>query len=106
MQPWQYDEMQSIFVSIFRYASHSHSYYLLLDALDESDKDGIPETISLLQKVTTAEAKLKVLVASRPSLHINNGFASSEYHLVLEEKNKKDIERMIDKVLIGPHSNG
>ena len=95
MQPWQFEEMQSIFVAVSRSASHSSSYYLLLDALDESDKDGIPEIISLLQEVTTAEAKLKVLVASRPSLRISEGFASSEYHLVLEEKNQNDIERVI-----------
>ena len=95
MQPWQYDEMQSIFVSIFRSASRSDSYYLLLDALDESDRDGIPKTISLLQEVIIAEVKLKVLVASRPSLHISNGFANSEFHLVLEEKNQKDIEMVI-----------
>ena len=66
-----------------------------MDALNESDRDGISETISLLQEVVFAEAKLKILVASRPSLHISNGFANSEYHLVLEEKNQKDIERVV-----------
>lgn len=99
MQPWQFEEMKRIFVSLCRSHSDSLRFYLLLDALDESDKGGIPEVISLLKKVTNSEAKLKVLVASRPSSTISSRLVGSGYHLVLEDKNKKDIEEMIGSSL-------
>ena len=95
MQPWQFEEMRSIFVSICRSHIDSLKFYLLLDALDESDKEGIPEVISLFKKVITPEAKLKVLVASRPGPIISSRLAGSKYYIVLEERNKKDIEEMI-----------
>lgn len=94
-QPWRFEEMQRIFVSLSSSHSDSLRFYLLLDALDESDKDGIPEVISLLKEVTTSRAKLKVLVASRPSPIISSRLAGSNYYLILEDKNKKDIEEMI-----------
>lgn len=50
---------------------------------------------SLLKEVTTPEAKLKVLVASRPGPIISSRLAGSRYHLILEDKNKKDIEGII-----------
>ena len=95
LRPWRFEEMQSIFVSLSKSHSDSLKFYLLLDALDESDKDGIADVISLLQKVTTSKAKLKVLVASRPGPIISSRLAGSEYHLILEEKNKEDIKEMI-----------
>jgi len=95
MQPWRFEEMQNIFVSLSRSHAHSLKFYLLLDALDESDKEGISEVISLLKEITTPEAKLKVLVASRPGPIISSRLAGSRYHLILEHKNKKDIEEMI-----------
>lgn len=95
MQPWRFEEMQNIFVSLSRSHTHSLKFYLLLDALDESDKEGISEVISLLKEITTPEAKLKVLVASRPGPIISSRLAGSRYHLILEHKNKKDIEEMI-----------
>ena len=95
LQPWRFEEMQSIFVSLSKSHSDSLRFYLLLDALDESDKDGIADVISLLKKVTTSEAKLKVLVASRPGPIVSSRLAGSEYHLILEEKNKEDIKEMI-----------
>lgn len=94
-QPWRFEEMRSIFVALSRSHSDSLRFYFLLDALDESDKDGISEVISLLKEVTTSEAKLKVLVASRPGPIISAGLAGSEYYLILEHRNKKDIEGMI-----------
>ena len=95
LRPWRFEEMQSIFVSLSKSHSDSLRFYLLLDALDESDKDGIADVISLLKKVTTSKAKLKVLVASRPGPIISSRLAGSEYHLILEEKNKEDIKEMI-----------
>ena len=95
LQPWRFEEMQSIFVSLSESHSDSLRFYLLLDALDESDKDGIADVISLLKKVTTSEAKLKVLVASRPGPSISSRLAGSGYHLILEEQNKEDIKKMI-----------
>ena len=95
MQPWRFDEMQRIFVSLSKSHSDSLSFYLLLDALDESDRHGIPKVISLLKEVTTLGVKLKVLVASRPGPIISSRLAGSEYHLILEERNKRDIETMI-----------
>ena len=99
LQPWRFEEMQSIFVSLSESHSDSLRFYLLLDALDESDKDGIADVISLLKKVTTSKAKLKVLVASRPGPIISSRLAGSEYHLILEEKNKEDIKEMIASTL-------
>ena len=98
-QPWRFEEMQSIFVSLSESHSDALRFYLLLDALDESDKDGIADVISLLKKVTTSKAKLKVLVASRPGPIISSRLAGSEYHLILEEKNKEDIKEMIASTL-------
>lgn len=95
MRPWRFKEMQNIFVLLSRSHIHSLNFYLLLDALDESDKDGIEGVISLLKEVTTPEAKLKVLVASRPGPVISSRLAGSRYRLILERKNKKDIEEMI-----------
>lgn len=95
MQPWQFDEMRRIFVSLSKSRSDSLSFYLLLDALDESDRRDIPEVISLLKEVTTSGVKLKVLVASRPGQIISSRLAGSDYHLILEENNKRDIETMI-----------
>lgn len=95
MQPWRFEEMQKIFVSLSESHNHSLKYYLLLDALDESDKEGISEVISFLKEITTPEAKLKVLVASRPGPIISSRLAGSRYHLILEHKNKKDIEEII-----------
>lgn len=95
MRPWRFQEMRDIFISLSKSHSESLRFYLLLDALDESDKDGIPEVISLLKEVTTSEAKLKVLVASRPGTIISSRLAGSAYYLILQDKNKKDIEQMI-----------
>ncbi len=95
MQPWQFEEMQNIFVLLSRSHNDSLKFYLLVDALDESDKEGISEVISLLKEVITPEAKLKILVASRPGPIISSRLAGSKYHLILEHKNKKDIEAMI-----------
>ena len=95
MQPWRFEEMRNIFISLSKSHSESLRFYLLLDALDESDNDRIPEVISLLQEVTTSEATLKVLVASRPGPIISSRLAGSAYYLILEDKNKKDIEQMI-----------
>ena len=95
MQPWRFEEMQSIFISLSRSHIDSLKFYLLLDALDESDKEGISEVISLFKEVITPKAKLKVLVASRPGPIISSRLAASKYYLILEDKNKKDIEEMI-----------
>ena len=95
MQPWRFEEMRNIFISLSKSHSESLRFFLLLDALDESDKDGIPEVVSLLKEVTTSEVKLKVLVASRPGPIISSRLAGSAYYLILEDKNKKDIEQMI-----------
>ena len=95
MQPWQFVELQSIFDSISVSQSESRTFYLLLDALDESNKDGIRGVIRLFKRMTDSNAKIKVLFASRPGLMISGELANSRYHLVLEEKNKKDIERMV-----------
>ena len=61
MQPWQFEELQSIFVSVSVSEFDSRTFYLLLDALDESDKDRIPGVIGLLKKMTASRAKIKVL---------------------------------------------
>lgn len=95
MQPWRLEEMQDIFVSLSRPHSDSLRFYLLLDALDESDKDGLSDVISLFKEVSTSQAKLKVLVASRPGPVISSRLAGSRYYLILEDENKKDIEKMI-----------
>ncbi len=95
MQPWSFEELRSIFFSISKSHSESLEFYLLLDALDESDKDRISEVIPLLKDSLTSEAKLKILVASRPGPIISRELAGSNYHLILEDRNKKDIETMI-----------
>ena len=95
MQPWRFEELRSIFVSISRSHSESLEFFLLLDALDESDNDRLSEIITLLKDGITSEAKLKILVASRPGPIIGSELAKSRYHLILENRNEKDIEKMI-----------
>lgn len=95
MQPWHFGELQSIFDSISVSQSESRTFYLLLDALDESNKNGIRGVVRLFKRMTDSNAKIKVLLASRPGSMISGELANSRYHLVLEEENQKDIERMI-----------
>ena len=95
MQPWHFGELQSIFESISGSQSESRTFYLLLNALDESNKNGIRGVIHLFKRMTDSNANIKVLLASRPGLTISEELANSRYHLVLEEENSKDIERTI-----------
>ena len=94
-QPWQFEELRSIFVSLSRSHSESLQFYIFLDALDESDRDGAFDVISLMKEGISAEAKLKILLSSRPGPIISRALADSSYHLILEDKNKIDIEKII-----------
>ena len=95
MQPWHFGELQSIFESISGSQSESRTFCLLLDALDESNKNGIRGVIHLFKRMIDSNANIKVLLASRPGLMIREELANSRYHLVLGEENSKDIERIL-----------
>ena len=99
MPPWHFEELQSVFESISGSQSESRTFYLLLDALDESNKDGIRGVIHLFKRITDSNTNIRVLIASRPGLMISEELANSRYHLVLEAENSKDIERIIKSTL-------
>ena len=70
-------------------------FYLLFNALDESNKDRIRGVIRLFKRIIDLNINIKFFLASRPGLIINNKLINLRYYLVLEEENSIDIKRII-----------
>jgi ankyrin repeat protein len=76
--------------------------YIVLDAMDESDGPGRPEILDTMMTLcsTSSQCIIKGLVATRPlpKRQLEQRFKES-LHLVLEEKNRRDIENIVDRDL-------
>jgi hypothetical protein len=64
---WAYDDLRNIFASLLS-SWKARRLYILLDAMDESDKQGRPEILQLLMQLcsTPSASVLKALIATRP----------------------------------------
>jgi hypothetical protein len=92
---WTFEDLKICFLSLAKFSEFPLSMYFIVDAMDESDKAGRPEILSLLLKMrsTSSSCIVKSVVASRPvEEHIGN--SPDWFHLVLEEENKADIAKL------------
>lgn len=94
---WELDDLRKIFASLGSFKA-CKKIYILVDAMDESDEQGRPDILQLLMQQCSqkSECTIKALIATRPlpAGEINDRL--SYCHLVvLQEKNKKDIENVI-----------
>lgn len=94
---WQEEDLRKIFASLPSLKIRK-KMYIFLDAMDESTEHGRPEILKLLLGICSAKSNciFKFLIASRPLPvgEIDEG-ASHCHYIVLQEKNRMDIENVI-----------
>jgi len=68
---------------------------LIVDALDESDDSDREDITTLLWNFAATKGNVKVCLASRPINDLPKGFDTDPrcHHLLLQERNKQDIEK-------------
>lgn len=93
---WHREDLMKIFASLSSLKT-CHTVYILLDAMDESNENGRPQILKLLLVLCSSKSdcKFKCLIASRPlpAGEIDKG--SCCHLIILQEKNRKDIENLI-----------
>ncbi|CAG7920562.1 unnamed protein product [Penicillium olsonii] len=99
---WPHQELKDIFSSLssLQYSPAEARIYILLDAMDESSDRGRPEILCLLEEICSSKSDrtFKCLVASRP-LPVGEIDHSKWDSIVLEQKNRKDIQSLIQSGL-------
>jgi hypothetical protein len=96
---WSYKDLKSLFLSL-RNAQTQLKIYIVVDAMDESEKVGRPEILDFLSDLRSSKPPciFKVLIASRP--HHDIQIHLKEYgHIILQKENRPDIETVIIKGL-------
>ena len=94
---WKFEDLEICFLSLVQFSEFPLSVYFIVDAMDESEKAGRSEILSLLLKMCSMSSSctLKSVVASRPiEEHIET--SPGWFHLVLEEENKADIAKLTE----------
>jgi ankyrin repeat protein len=98
---WETQDLIEILNSLAR-VELNLNVYIVLDAMDESDGPGRPEVLDAMMTLcsTSSQCVIKGLVATRPlaKRQLEQRFKESLY-LVLEEKNRGDIENIVDRDL-------
>jgi hypothetical protein len=88
---WTSDDLKSALQSL-----HSINFdvviFIILDAMDESDRDNRNDVLSFLQHVSSRESRctIKLLIASRPMIGLHLEIKNFS-HIILERENHTDI---------------
>jgi Cdc6-like AAA superfamily ATPase len=92
---WSHKDLKSSLESL-RDIQTQVKMYIIVDAMDESDKDQKPEILSLISTLCSSRSSciFKGLIASRPELDIK-GHLGKCHHITLEEENSQDIKNVI-----------
>jgi GTPase SAR1 family protein len=92
---WSHKDLKSSFESL-RNIQTQVKMYIIVDAMDESDKDRKPEILSLISTLCSSRSSciFKGLIASRPELDIK-GHLGKCHRITLEEENSQDIKNVI-----------
>ncbi|RPB12649.1 hypothetical protein P167DRAFT_150611 [Morchella conica CCBAS932] len=83
----------------------SRSLFLIVDAMDESENTDRTDIIQFFQKLTErtdgsdGKCLVKVFLTSRPINELHPSGLNGVYRIVLQERNKKDIESYTDAFL-------
>ncbi len=96
---WSDEDLKSVFVAL-RVARAKVKIYLVVDAMDESEKGGRPRVLQFLSELCSSRSScvFKGLIASRPYSDISK-YLSRFDSIELQAENAKDIETFIDKGL-------
>jgi hypothetical protein len=96
---WSYKSLKSVFNSLRR-GQTQLSIYIVIDAMDESEKAGRPEILDFLSDLRSSKSPcvFKVLIASRSHYDIRIRLKECG-HIILEDENLPDIETVIIKGL-------
>jgi len=94
---WPYDSLKKILSSFAGHPSPK-PLYLILDAMDESDKNDRCDIVRLLCRICSQEnpCVIKVFLTSRPVAEINNRIQNV---IKLQDQNKGDISRFANDFL-------
>jgi len=97
---WPYDSLKEILSSFANHPSPK-PFYLILDAMDESDENDRCDIVRLLYKLCLEEnlCKMKVFLTSRPVAEINDNMQNLHHVIQLQDQNRGDISRFADDFL-------
>lgn len=92
---WQKEDLEKVFAALPSLKTQQ-TIYIFLDAMDESAEEGRPEILKILQNIcaTDSNCTFKCLIASRP-LPDGQIDESAHYGIILQDKNRGDIEKLI-----------
>jgi hypothetical protein len=91
---WRYEILKDI---LMKCAAHplKTKLFLIIDALDESEIDNRRDVLLLLRNLsgmTNKKCMVKVFLASQPITELPKDFKLTCQHILLQERNRKDIE--------------
>jgi hypothetical protein len=98
---WRYEDLKDVLLACRKHPLRM-KLFLIVDAIDESDENDRRDIAVLFQKLsdtTNTECVVKVILASRPINDLNHDFVDSCNHILLQDKNKEDIEKFTDAFL-------
>jgi tetratricopeptide (TPR) repeat protein len=104
---WTYDDLKEVFAALATSHEQSLQIYLIVDAIDESDKGQLSDILSLFHdrhRSSSPTSVIKTILASRPSELIEKKLTGS-FNLLLEEENKNDIAVLVDAKLAFLHDS-
>jgi hypothetical protein len=89
---WDYNSLQKVLLSLYDYPLLKR-YYLVIDAIDESEEDDRREILELLVKLCslTQHCVVKVFIASRPVPVLERHISKIHNFIRLQDETKLDI---------------
>ena len=95
---WEYEELKAVLRACLQHPLE-RSFFLIIDAMDESDDCDRTDIVNFLREVSTPAKPtdggcvVKVFLASRPINEIRHVSIPVDQRIRLQERNGKDIER-------------
>lgn len=97
---WSYSDLKDVFKSITSSSERFLQIFLLVDALDESNRTELLDVLLLLREGSkTSSCVIKIVLASRPNEMISKAL-SGAFHIIIEDENRRDIELLVDTKLV------
>ncbi|KAF8244518.1 hypothetical protein K440DRAFT_666268, partial [Wilcoxina mikolae CBS 423.85] len=101
---WPYESLKRVLTAFGNYP-HSERLYLILDAVDESsdeDRHDILQRLVDLCSATEGKCIVKIFIASRPVVELDNKISNLHNIIRLQAQNAKDISNFVLSILDNP----
>jgi ankyrin repeat domain-containing protein 50 len=97
---WDYRSLQKVLLSLRKH-SLAERFYLIIDAVDESEENDRREILELLFRLCseTEHCKVKVFVASRPIPVLERRISDFHSFIRLQDETKADLSRFAESFL-------